>query len=440
MPENPYNTQGLPHIRAGSGRTIITPPVGTSLAGYFHDRVSDGVRDELRASAVVFEAGGERIALVSCDLIALRREIVDPAKAIIQEQTCIPSENVLICCTHTHTGPETRCGRVVPWSEEYLATLPGLIAESVVLAAQAMSDCILCAGRQCEPDLGTIRLGRKRDATEVFSKVDVLGPTSSVDPELISLFVRDDEGQVRAVVINYANHGDVISGHTISADWFGEIAQVISAVYGEHVVTVFLNGCCGDINHIMWEPTRIPQRGPAKAVQVGRAVAGVAMNAGEKGEPIECGQCAASLRKVDIPYYTRDEAMRQEVRELAARTDLGAFEQYIVNAFDAWPHDGRIADVPVHVLRLGEIAIVGLPGEIFTDWGKVIKHWSPAKYTLIAELANDWFGYIPTTDQAQRGGYGAKPILSRQLCSDGGRMMSDAATVMLHELWGKDEA
>ena len=42
--------------------------------------------------------------------------------------------------------------------------------------------------------------------------------------------------------------------------------------------------------------------------------------------------------------------------------------------------------------------------------------------------------YVPTTEQAERGAYGAKPILSRWLCSDAGRRMADAALVMLHKL------
>ncbi|NSW56266.1 MAG: hypothetical protein HPY44_09640 [Armatimonadetes bacterium] len=438
-----YRTEGLPEITAGVGRSVITPPIGTSLAGYFHDRVSETVRDDLYCNAIIFQAGGERIALVSCDLISLNRDITDPAKALIEKATGLKPEQVLICCTHTHTGPETRRGRVVPWNEDYLQRLPQLIADAVISANADYFDAVLYPGRQCEPDLGSIRLGRKKDGSEVFSKSEVLGPTSSVDPEVISVFVRDRENQVRAVLVNYANHGDVIGGggaKHISADWFGEIYRVISAVYGENVITVFLNGACGDINHHTWNATRLPISGVEKTVQLGRAVAGLAMNAGEKAEPMEAGACGHLLKVAKIPYYTREEKMRAEVAELRTREELGAFEDYVVRAFDDWPFDNQIADVTLQVLRLGDLAFVGLPGEIFTDWGKEIKRWSPARFTLICELANDWFGYVPTTDQAQRGAYGAKPILSRRLDADGGRQMADHIQVMLHELWDATSA
>jgi signal recognition particle subunit SRP54 len=75
---------------------------------------------------------------------------------------------------------------------------------------------------------------------------------------------------------------------------------------------------------------------------------------------------------------------------------------------------------------------------VFVGWGLEIKRWSPATWTMVAELANDWFGYIPTSDQALRGAYGAKPILSRRLEADGGRKMTDAVQVAMtfHERIG----
>lgn len=78
---------------------------------------------------------------------------------------------------------------------------------------------------------------------------------------------------------------------------------------------------------------------------------------------------------------------------------------------------------------------VGLPGEVFVRWGLEIKHWSPARFTFVAGLSNGWLGYIPTTDQAHRGAYGAKPILSRQLVADGGRQVTDTAQIIMCKLW-----
>ena len=69
--------------KVGRAQQVITPPVGVSLAGYFHDRKAERVRDDLHAKAVMIESGDRRVALVSCDLICVTAEVVDAAKAMV---------------------------------------------------------------------------------------------------------------------------------------------------------------------------------------------------------------------------------------------------------------------------------------------------------------------------------------------------------------------
>ena len=109
-------------------------------------------------------------------------------------------------------------------------------------------------------------------------------------------------------------------------------------------------------------------------------------------------------------------------------------EVYQVERGEQWPFDGKKADVPIQTLRIGDLALVGLPAEVFNAIGLEIKHWSPTELTAVVELANAHCSfYLPTPDQAERGAYGAKPILSRWLCADAGRRLADRAQVMLHE-------
>jgi hypothetical protein len=418
----------------------ITPPVGASLAGYFHDRVSDSVRDDLCAHALVLEHGGERLALVSCDLICIDAGVADPAKARIQEQTGIPPERVLICATHTHTGPEIRKGSVVPRMDEWVDTLPEKIAQAVNEAAEGMFTATLRPNRAQADGLAWNRLWRVTDGREVFGRPeDAIGPAGPTDPELVTVGVVDEDNRLRAFVANFALHVDVIGGGSakfISADWPGELKRAIQGVYGEEVVTVFLQGTCGDINHWPHDPTHLPTGGPQKATQIGRALAGAAMYSTERAEPLSELSLAGAIEVVPIPYYTRDEKLLAEVAGLKQQESLGDFERYLVKRTEEWPYDGQLADVPIQCLRIGDIAIVGLPAEVFVRIGLEIKHFSPAAYTMVVELANARVtGYVPTTDQAERGAYGAKPILSRWLCSDAGRRMADAAQVMLRRLW-----
>ncbi|MBC8231129.1 hypothetical protein H8E77_16375 [bacterium] len=92
-------------LKAGAAQSNITPLLGTSLAGSFNDRKAVDVMDDLHAKALVLDDGETKVALVVCDLIVLEVEDVNRARQIIETRCGIPPENVMISCTHTHTGP-----------------------------------------------------------------------------------------------------------------------------------------------------------------------------------------------------------------------------------------------------------------------------------------------------------------------------------------------
>jgi len=428
--------------KVGRAQVAITPQLGVSLAGYFHDRRAESLRDDLFAKAMVLESGSTRLALVALDLISVSGEIADSAKDIIRREAGIPPDHVLICATHTHTGPELRDNAVVPACLQYVGLLPRRIADAVKRAAGSLAPATLRAGSVNVEGYSFNRLFRLKDGTEVFGKggreAQVIGPAGPIDPQLQTLSAVDEKGRLLALAVNFALHPDVIGGGTadfISADWPGEIGRNIAAVYGGDVVTLFLQGTCGDINHSPHEPTNLPRGGPAKAVQLGRALAGAAMTAMERAEPMTALPLASAVETLAIPYYTRDAKLLAEVAALKNKARLSPFERYLVERCESWPYDGKDADVPVQAMRIGDIGLVALPAEIFVRIGLDIKKWSPFRQTFVVELANARVStYVPTTDQAERGAYGAKPILSRWLCPDAGRRMADAAAVLLHKL------
>ena len=434
------DTSQAARCRAGCARHVITPPIGTPLAGYFHDRFGTRVRDDLHAHAVVLEVGDTSLAIVSCDLIAPDAGITEAVRGQITDATGIEAQHIMICATHTHTGPAVVDKGTIGVDQDYLARLPGLIAATVLAAAGGRFTAELRPGRSQVQDLSFNRLFRLRDGSEVFGRRDTeVGNAGPIDPELQTLSVVDDTGQLRALLVNFALHVDVIGGGTadfISADWPGELGRAVSGLYGHDVITLFLQGTCGDINHNTHTPSLLSRSGPPKAEQLGRALAGAAVLSAERAEPLSDLAASVLHETLTIPYYTRDETFLAQLQSLQARTDLTLFEQYLLKRGTDWPYDGLNAQVPLQVMRLGPVAIVGLPAEIFVRLGLEIKQYSPAPFTFVVELANaSPTTYVPTTDQAMRGAYGALPVLSRWLVSDAGRRIADAAQVMLWKLW-----
>src|SRR5438105_8338294 len=92
-------------LRVGSAAVVITPPLGTPMAGYYSERAAEGVHDDLYAKALVLDQGGTRVALVSLDLISTPMGLVESARKEIERTMRIPGRNVMISATHAHTGP-----------------------------------------------------------------------------------------------------------------------------------------------------------------------------------------------------------------------------------------------------------------------------------------------------------------------------------------------
>jgi hypothetical protein len=106
-------------MKAGFFKVDITPRVGVSLCGFgpYLNRYSIGVRDVLKARAVAFEQNGTKAVIVSCDIIGVTPEIVQKVKHLVEKQTGVPAETVMVHCTHTHSGPNT--GGYVGWRNSH---------------------------------------------------------------------------------------------------------------------------------------------------------------------------------------------------------------------------------------------------------------------------------------------------------------------------------
>ena len=130
-------------MKAGFFEVDITPRVGVGLCGFgpYLNRYSIGVRDVLKARAAAFEQGGTKAVIVSCDLIGITTEIAQKVKQLVEKGTGVPSENVMVHCTHTHSGPNA--GGYIGWGNEdepYLALLPGRIAKACAGALERLRE------------------------------------------------------------------------------------------------------------------------------------------------------------------------------------------------------------------------------------------------------------------------------------------------------------
>ena len=191
-------------LQAGAAQTDITPPLGAFLTGSFNLRPAEDIDDPLYSKAVVIDNGETRVALVILDLIAVPRDIVERIRALVTEHVEIPPENVMIACTHTHTGPQTRQGGREPRDEAYIDSMIRKVSDSVRLAVRRLQPARIAWGQGEQHDISFCRRFLMKDGTvrtnPGHNNPDIVKPVSPIDPTVGVLYIEDLEGNPITVV------------------------------------------------------------------------------------------------------------------------------------------------------------------------------------------------------------------------------------------------
>ncbi|HXX36696.1 MAG TPA: neutral/alkaline non-lysosomal ceramidase N-terminal domain-containing protein [bacterium] len=407
-------------FRVGVYRVPITPPVGTYMAG-FGARVgpAQGVHDDLFARAIVVDRGSGAIALVACDALYVSRQFTDAVRAEVEARTAIPRDHVLVCATHTHSGPDLT-GEFTP------GTLDPALG---VVWQHAAAGCIEAAWRSRADTEISVGLGSVQG-------IGVNRRTASgepVDPEVRVVASRSAAGDVLGVLVNYTCHPVVLGPDNLlfSADYPGYMQRAVEQIVGPGATVVFTNGAEGDVNtghsaDLSGIGAPIPGRTFERAGRLGRLLAGEVLKVlSGPMSPVDgpvgavTREIGLELRQASLPEATdafaaADAAVRRlestgadhdtltaaRIRRFHAQVNLGRARQRAATAAD-W------VAAELQALRVGALAFVAVPGEMFVELGLEIKRASPFAQTFVVGLANGAVGYLPTRAACEAGGYEA---------------------------------
>ncbi len=417
-------------LRAGAATSNITPALGCSINGGMTDRQARHIHDELHARALVLDDGSTQIALVVCDSCALPGSIIDAAKHLAHGHTGIPPAHMLVSATHTHSAPTAVAVFQSEPDEEYAPFLALRIADAIRRAANNLAPAQIAWGCGSVPAHVFNRRWRMKPGTippNPFGRVDevqmnppvgspnLLEPAGPTDPQLSLLSVVGEQGQPLAVLANYSLHyvGGVPAEH-ISADYFGAFALRLAELLGVSAwqdppfVGIMSNGTSGNINNIDFLHPR-PPRTPYEQIRI------VAGDVAAEAQRVLGGlsyqaQAVLGVRESRM-VLGRRLPTAEEVAE--ARRILAAGEGMpLATLPEIYARETVLmADLPpevetvVQVLRVGDLAIVGLPCEVFVETGLLIKQHSALPTTFVISLANDYAGYLPTPEHHRLGGY-----------------------------------
>lgn len=405
-------------LQAGLQRVNITPPIGTPLGGYAARKsVSQGIHDDLHATALVLQERKLSLALVTADLIGLPEEMVENIRSFVWSSTGIPPSNVLVAATHTHSGPDLLFGHQGLASEAYIMVLAETLAGSVYAAWRNLQPAKIGVGQGWVEGIGVNR----RTLTGI-----------PVDPRVGVLRVDRDDGP-RGVLINYTCHPVVLGPDNllITADYPGYVVQVVERAFGGGVMAMFTNGAAGDINtghsaELSALGETIPGRTFQRAEQLGIRLAGEVLKVIETIETDSNTFIAVGTKKISFPLKPlpslkeAEEFKKQKEQILNKLIIQKESSEIIIKAkieklyADLLLEQVRKRNKHLHetfkyvelqAVRIGDCALLAFPGELFVEIGLEIKTRSPFKYTYIIGYANGYVGYVPTKRAFTEGGY-----------------------------------
>jgi hypothetical protein len=386
-------------LRVGVARDIITPPVGVELAGYGFGP-SVGVLDDLEAQALYLEDEHTAAAIVTTDLLMLGPDLVTVVRQRLEATLGLPAEHVLLSASHTHAAPTAMPLR--QWGRVDAAYLRTLEAQLTMAVTRAQADAQAARAGWGVGRAATIAENRRSGQR-------------TIDPAVPVLRFDDADGDPLAVLFGYGCHPVSLHSYRnlLSPDYPGYTRAVIRCALGDEVVPMFALGPSGDVNpagYVAGKTT--PRRSRQIGALLGCEVARVALDpAYQDAPPLRVAGTTVQLPVAPLPPLAELQAQAarwsDEVRQLEAQdapwarvSEALIRRDWARDAIQA-REDGTLQEtVPceVQALRLGSVALLALPLEVFAATGLAIKEASPASATFVVTNANGAVGYLPVED------------------------------------------
>ncbi len=370
-PERPAMTLGVAQVD-------ITPAKPVLMSGYEARKTPfTGVHDPLFASALYFSGEGTAVVLITADVIGFRAEFVDEVRAAISARTGIPPSNIMLTAVHNHGGPAIKADEdeVPSANEEYVKVLKGKLIDLAVEASKkgvpfrmgiGKGACAMNINRRAVFADGGVWLGRNPD-----------GPC---DHEVGVVKLEDMSGATLAVLVNWPCHGTTSGegNYEITGDWPGAAARTLKKRAGKDIVVAVTAGASGDINPIYGPGTdfdEIEAVGFHVGTEAWKALAGI-----ETSPVHSLGAVSAAMT---LPGK----------KPCPDRYPRATYER------------GPDVEVRLTALKIGDLVLCGVSGELMNEIGQAVKKGSPLTGTFVVTHANGSSGYICTDKAFPEGGY-----------------------------------
>lgn len=383
-------------LRAGVVRVDITPPLSmNSPLGGYGDRMNKpatGIHDRIFAKALTLEDGTRKFVIVTADMLGLpptfKPEVV---KQLNDAQFGLG--NLILLPSHSHTSVEInafhpgntfKIPQVGIYNQPVHQFLIEKFAEAIRKSAEHLVPVRIGTASQAIP--GWNRNRRNKDGLKeedlTITRIDTL------------------DGKSLAVLVNFTAHPTFLSSEQMefSGDWPGQLQMTLESIIGPSTTVMYYNGAEGDQSVV---PR--PDSGSSRWEKMIRYGTELGVLAGQIFSKIETRQDVAfefHREEFDLP----PNSWHPRFKETGGK-EYGLTEELLKEMLPKM-YPRKTASV---TLRLGDLLLIGIPGEMVAELGRTIKQRAAqqtgAAYPVIGGIADEWDGYILSAPEYRLGGY-----------------------------------
>ena len=384
-------------LQAGVARVDLTPPmdIKATLGGYGArmSKPAVGVHDRVFAKAIVLSDGSKRFALVTADVLGFPPGFKD-ALAESLGGTGWKSDSLLLLPSHSHTSIDMSA--LHPKNILGIPQIGSFHKKLYEMTLARLARAIADAGK----DLAPVSVGTRSMPLAGWNR-NRRDPNGPSDPELTVTRVDKKGGEPLAVLVNWTAHPTFMDSTDMmfSGDYPGHLQRTVEALIGRGVTVMYFNGAEGDQSPVAradsggnWE----------KAERYGRELGIVVWREWQKVEPKPSPALAIHTEEIALPPCAWH----------AAAMKTGGAEYGLSNAL-AGPLLTLLFPSKTHStsLRLGDLLIMGVPGEMTAEMGLSLKSRVRAAagtpHVVVGGLADEWISYIVSAQQYRKAGYEA---------------------------------
>ena len=383
-------------IRAGVARVNLTPPLEMKAAlGGYGARMSKpaiGEHDAIWAKALVLAQDERKFALVTADVLAFPPGF----KAAVIERLVTngwSANQVMLLASHSHTSIDMMA---LHPGNEFGIPQAGIFQKELF---ERTADRLAQVIRDADKELVAILAASATISVPERNRNRRHGGAIH-DTDLTVTRIDASEGRPLAVLVNWTAHPTFMDAEDMmfSGDWPGHLQRTIEALIGRGVTVMFYNGAEGDQSPT---PPNCTSRWE-RAERYGREMGILAWRSWEKISPREVRVFGYHTEMISLPRRRpHPDFMKTGGREYGLKEPM--MKDFLERLVPAQTH--------CTCVRLGDLVILGVPGEMAAQLGMEAKskvaQVTGASSVTIGGLADEWVSYILPADEYQKGGYEA---------------------------------